>query len=402
MSAGSTPEASDDARIPAGHAWGKLPVIFGSLAVVGFGISLALARGNEKQFYFSWLVAFMYFLSIALGGLYFVLLQFLSKAGWSAAVRRIAENAMVTLPFLAIFAIPILLGMHDLFHWARPDELARDAVLRSKAPFLNPTFFLVRMVIYFVVWTLLSAILIRSSFAQDESGDHAITRRLQMVAPPGMALFALTLTFAAIDWLMSLDAHWYSTIFGLYYFAGSVVAIYAFMIVIATGLRNAGIAEGAWRLDHFHDLGKLLFGFVVFWTYMGFAQFFLIWYANIPEETIWFRARLTGSWQNVTILLALCHFVIPFFVMMGRTIKRKPALLRIAALWMLAIHYVDLHWLVMPNLHAAGDAPALLDLTTFLAVGGAFLAIFGYFLKGHAVVPIRDPRLPESLSYENG
>jgi hypothetical protein len=373
-----------------------------ALVVVGLAGSVLLARGGGgKQFYFSYLVALLYFLSIALGALFFVLIHFVSRAGWSTAVRRIAENAMGTLPLLALLSAPIYIGRSELFIWTHADVVAGDAVLRAKAPYLSEGFFLVRMVIYAVAWSGLAWYFASRSRAQDLSGDHAITRRLQMMAAPGIFVFALSITFAAVDWLMSLDPHWYSTIFGLYYFAGAVVAIHAFLIIVVTGLKNAGLVKGVFTADHFHDLGKLLHGFTVFWTYIAFSQFFLIWYANIPEETIWFNHRLVGSWKTATIALALGHFVIPFFLIMARTVKRSPSLLRLGAIWMLAMHYLDLHWLVMPNLHEHGFEPSLLDLTTWVAVGGAFLAAFGFLMNRSAVVAFRDPRLPESLTYEN-
>ncbi len=391
----------DRASIPPGNGWGRLPAAGGIALVVGLIGSLALGRADLKQFYFSWLVAFLYFLSIALGALFFVLIHYISKAGWSTAVRRIAENAMATLPAFAVLVLPIALGMSELFIWTDADLVAKDPALHSKAPYLDTRFFLVRLVIYVVMWFAMSVYFGRASRRQDATGDHDITRRLQMAAAPSLFVFALSITFASIDWIMSLDPHWYSTIFGLYFFAGAVVAAHAFIAIVTVGLHRSGLVTGVFTTDHFHDLGKLLHGFTIFWTYIGFSQFFLIWYANIPEETIWFRHRLTGSWKTVTIALAIGHFVIPFFAIMARSVKRNPALLRLGAIWMLAMHYLDLHWLVMPNIHEHGFAPTALDLTTWLAVGGAFLAVFGFNLTRAALIPIRDPRLPESLTYEN-
>ncbi len=401
MSDGAHTFRADRVSIPPGNAWGRLPSVGLGVFVVGLASSLALGRGDLRQLYFSWLVAFLYFLSIALGALFFVLIHYVSKAGWSTAVRRIAENAMSTLPIFAALVVPVVIGMAELFPWTHAAEVAKDPVLLSKQPYLNTSFFLARLGFYVVAWSGLALYFSAASRRQDSTGDHAITRRLQMAAAPALFLFAISITFAAIDWIMSLDPHWYSTIFGLYYFAGAVVAAHAFIAIVTVGLHRSGLVTGVFTTDHFHDLGKLLHGFTVFWTYIGFSQFFLIWYANIPEETIWFRHRLAGSWKTVTILLAFGHFVIPFFAIMARTVKRNPTLLRLGAIWMLAMHYVDLHWLVMPNLHEHGVAPSLLDLVTWLAVGGAFVATFGFNLTRAALVPIRDPRLPESLSYEN-
>ncbi len=401
MSTGVQSFRADRVSIPAGNAWGRLPGIGLGVFLVGLVASLALGRGDLRQLHFSWLVAFLYFLSIALGALFFVLIHYIAKAGWSTAVRRIAENAMGTLPLFAALVVPVVIGMSELFPWTDAEVVAKDPVLLSKQPYLNSPFFLGRLAFYLVVWSGLALYFGLASRRQDSTGDHAITRRLQMAAAPGLFLFAVSITFAAIDWIMSLDPHWYSTIFGLYYFAGAVVAAHAFIAIVTVGLHRSGLVTGVFTTDHFHDLGKLLHGFTVFWTYIGFSQFFLIWYANIPEETIWFRHRLMGSWKSVTIALAFGHFVIPFFAIMARTVKRNPTLLRLGAIWMLAMHYLDLYWLVMPNLHEHGFAPTLLDLATWLAVGGAFVATFGFNLTRAALVPIRDPRLPESLSYEN-
>jgi hypothetical protein len=211
----------------------------------------------------------------------------------------------------------------------------------------------------------------------------------------------LTHTFAAFDWLMSLEPHWYSTIFGVYSFAGSLVAGFSFLAIGAVAMRRAGLLPDAFSTEHLHDLGKLLFAFTVFWAYIGFSQFFLIWYGNLPEETLFFRVRLDGGWRAVSILLAVGHFAVPFFFLLSRSVKRNASALVAASVWMLSMHLVDVYWLVLPSIHHQPARPGVVDVAALLAVGGAFVAAFGRALRGHPLVPVGDPRLPESLAFEN-
>ena len=390
--------------LPPGHSWHRFPAIGLILAVVGLGASLALGlSGNEEahhQLWHSWLVGALFVLSISLGGLFFVLVHHATQAGWSVVVRRIAENAMGTLPFLALLFVPLIFGMHDLFHWTHVDAVQQDHLLQHKRPYLNETFFLVRVAAYFVIWSALAFWFGRQSRLQDATGDHEITRRMRRASPPGLLLFAVTVTFFAFDWLMSLDPHWYSTIFGLYFFAGSVMAFLAFLALVTIAGRRAGLGQ-VLNAEHRHDIGKLLFGFVVFWAYMAFSQYMLIWYANMPEETSFFSKRLAGSWGAAGIVLAIGHFIVPFFFLLPRAVKRSAKALAAVSAWLLAMHLLDLYWLVMPNLHKAGMAPSLLDAAALIGCVGVFLAAFGFALKRQALVPLRDPRLPESLTFEN-
>ncbi|MBK6848193.1 MAG: quinol:cytochrome C oxidoreductase [Proteobacteria bacterium] len=404
MSHAATPTLSQDQlRLPRSAVWRSLPWAAAAVGLLALVVHWLLGRGAgaARQAHFSYLVAMLYWLSIALGALFFVIVQFATKAGWSVVVRRLAEHAMITLPLLGLLFVPIVGGMHELFHWSHPEAMQHDALLASKAPYLNVPFFSARALLYFVTWTALAWLFYRRSVRQDLDGAPQATERLQRLSGPAIILFALTVTFAAFDWLMSLDPHWYSTMFGVYYFAGCVVAIFAFLALVGLLLRRARVLADVITVEHYHDLGKLLFGFTVFWTYIAFSQFMLIWYGNLPEETIWYARRLIGSWGQVTLVLALGHFVVPFFYLMTRATKRRGATLLPAALWLLTVHYLDLYWLVMPILHPEGARPCLLDLTAFLGVGGCFVALFGRQLRRHALVPMRDPRLAESLAFEN-
>ncbi len=408
----------EDVTLPRGHRWHKLPLIFALLGVGGLGVSLALKGSAPKgQFAFSYLVAFLFFLSIALGALFFVLVQFASRAGWSIVVRRLAENMMATLPLFALLFIPVLLSMHSLYHhWTDTAAVARDPNLVHKSPWLNEDFFKIRAGIYLLSWALLAIYYYRKSVRQDTTGDPRTTRVLEIVSAPGIVVFALTASFASFDWMMSIDPHWYSTIWGVYFFAGCMVSVFAMLIIVTVLLgRGDALKRKVINQEHLHDLGKLLFAFTCFWAYIAFSQFMLYWYGNIPEETIFFAKRwyvvphgagatqqwVESSWKYVTILLALGHFAVPFLFLLPRTVKRHGGLMMIGAFWMLAMHLVDTYWLIMPNLHAHGFRFHLLDVTTLIGVGGIFLAGFFWLLRGCALIPLRDPRLPESLQFEN-
>jgi hypothetical protein len=372
-----------------------------ALGGLGLVLALVLRAGDTKQFAFSWLVAFLFFLSLALGALFFVLIHFATQAGWGIVVRRLAENTMGTLPLFALLFVPVTLGMGELFPWVHGIAHGHDHVLAGKAPYLNTPFFVGRAVAYFACWSAIAMFYVRRSRAQDATGNLAISVTLRRFSGPAIIVLALTQTFAAVDWVMSLDPLWYSTIFGVYWFAGSFVSFFGLLTLMVLALRRAGLMADVVGIEHFHDLGKLLFAFSVFWAYIGFSQYFLIWYGNLPEETIFFRHRMHGSWQAVSLLLAAGHFVIPFFFFMPRTVKRKPGLLAVGASWVLLMHGVDLYWLVMPSLHPAGVGFGALDVAAFVAVGGIFFAVLTWLMLGSPLVPVRDPRLPESLSFEN-
>ncbi len=391
----------EQASIPAGHAWHRLPVIGGAAALLGVAGCAIFGFGNPKQFFFSWLVSFLFFLSLALGALFFVLIQYASQGGWGTVLRRIGETTFATLPAMAALFLPLVFGLHSLYEWTHHEAVEHDALLQWKAPFLNVPFFLVRAAVYFACWSVIAVFYYRASRGQDASGDPAVTARMRRLAGPAIMVVAVTQTFASIDWVMSLTPHWYSTMFGVYFFAGSFVGFIALLSIAAAAMRRAGLLDTVVTPEHLHDVGKLLFAFTAFWAYIAFSQFFLVWYANLPEETIWFKARLEGSWKTVSILLIVGHFVAPFFYLMGRAVKRRGWTLAAGGAWLLAMHFVDLYWQVMPTLHPEGVRLTILDAAAFLAVGGCFVAAVGWLMRRQALVPLRDPRLAESLAFEN-
>ena len=391
----------DEVTIPPGHSWNRLPAIGAAIALLGIVGCAILGSANPRQFFFSWLVSFLFFLTLTLGALFFVLIQYAAQGGWGIVMRRIGETIFAMLPVMAVLFIPLLFGLHDVYSWSVPGAAEHDALLRWKAPYLNEPFFLIRAAIYFASWSFIAVCYYRGSRGQDASGDPLVSARLRRFAGPAIIVMALTQSFAAIDWIMSLTPHWYSTIFGVYFFGGSLLGYIALLSVVVVAMRRAGLLETVISAEHMQDVGKLMFGFTAFWAYIGFSQFFLMWYANLPEETIWYKARMEGSWLAVSLFLMVGHFVAPFFYLMGRAIKRRGTTLAIGGLWLLVMHFVDLYWQVMPTLHPEGIRPSLLDVAALLAVGGCFVAAASWLMRRQALVPMRDPRLAESLVFEN-
>ncbi|MEP0829069.1 MAG: hypothetical protein HRF51_11155 [bacterium] len=369
------------------------------VGIAGLAVSAIGYFLNPAQFFHSYLNAFIFWFSVAIGSLFFVMLHHLVAARWSVTLRRVAENIMMQLPLLLLFFLPLLLGMHELFHWSHLDAVEADLILQKKAPYLNVTFFVIRAAVFFGVWIALSVLLSRASLKQDLNPEEAITRRMRVISAMGIIAYAFSFSFASFDWLMSLDAHWYSTIFGVYIFSGSLVAIISFLVILIFFMRRQGILRETVSTEHFHDLGKLLFAFTVFWAYIAFSQYFLIWYANIPEETIWFRNRWVGSWKGVSLLLVLGHFVIPFFILITRSAKRNPAFLAIMASWMLFMHWVDLYWVIMPGLQKQGFNLSWFDLTAFLGIGGIFVWLLLKRIAAYPLVPVKDPQLKASVEF---
>ena len=390
----------EQVTIPPGHSWNRLPIVGVVCAVLGAVVCAILGAADPRQFFFSWLVSFLFFLSLALGALFFVLIQYAAQGGWGIVLRRIGETIFAMLPVMAALFLPVLLGLHDLYEWTHADAVAQDALLRWKAPYLNVPFFLIRAALYFGLWSFIAVLYYRGSRGQDVTGDPRVSARLRRFAGPAIIILALTQTFASVDWIMSLTPHWYSTMFGVYFFAGSFVGFIALLSVVAVAMRRAGLLDTVISAEHLQDIGKFLFAFTAFWAYIAFSQFFLMWYANLPEETIWYQARIEGSWMTVSIFLMVGHFAIPFFYLMGRAVKRRGSTLAIGGAWLLVMHFLDLYWLVMPTLHPEGLRPSVLDVAALVTVGGCFLAAASWLMRRQALVPLRDPRLAESLALE--
>jgi hypothetical protein len=386
--------------------WGQQSwMLPAGIGIAGLVVSAVGWATDPEQFYFSYLIAWAYCLSLSLGGLFFVLIQHLTKARWSVVVRRIPEALLWSFPVLAVLSIPILLGMHDLYHWTHhdlfdPASPEFDPVIAGKEAYLNVPFYLVRLAVYFIVWSLLSYKLYGLSVEQDVSADEDVPARQRKVSAWGLAVTAVTTAFASYDILMSLDPHWFSTIFGVYYFAGSFMAIMAFTVLVALLLQRGGMLKKTVTKEHYQDLGKFLFGFIIFWAYIAFSQYMLIWYGNLPEETVFYRHRLEHGWETYSAILLFGHFIIPFIVLLGRWAKRLLPLLGFMCVWMLVMHWFDIFWIAAPVLHEHA-AMSLYDFSAVVGLFGVMLALVLYRLSRHSLVPQNDPRLSKSISFTN-
>jgi hypothetical protein len=380
---------------------GGAPIFLGA-GLLGAVLCVVSFMQNRTGFLGSYLTAFSFFLALALGSFFFVFVQHLSRSAWSVTIRRISETAAMNLPWMFILFIPCLVFVNDILPWIDPEVRAKDHLIHAKAAYLNPTFLWIRVAFCFAVWGGFTWFFLNTSRKQDESKDPALTTKMGRVAAVAAILFTISQTLYALDWIMSLDPHWFSTMFGVYYFAGSVVAQYCFLILIAAILRKKTARKDIFRTDHFHDAGKLLFGHNVFWTYIGFSQFFLIWYANIPEETVWFLHRAEGSWKTISLMLPWCHFAIPFLYLMSWHVKRNIVALSVGAVWLIIMCYIDIFWLIQPNFQHHGAHFGLADVASILAIGGFFMFMFIRRLNAANLIPAGDPRLPDCLTYDNG
>jgi len=377
--------------------------------LLGVALLVVSAIGwvNEpKQFFFSYLIGWTFCLSLALGSLFFLTIKHLTKAYWVVTVRRIPEVLVYTFPLLIILFIPIIFGMHDLYHWthegiADPASVHYDKVLAGKVSYLNTPFFLVRMAIYFALWTYISYRLYTLSLRQDVDPDREIPVLQRRVSGWGLPVISVTTAFASFDLLMSLDAHWFSTMFGVYIFGGAFMSSFCFTALVAILLQRSGMLKNVVTVEHYHDLGKLMFGFVVFWAYIAFCQYMLYWYANIPEETIWYRHRLEHGWEMHSLMLLVLHFFLPFLILLPRFAKRSIAVMGFMSVWLLIMQWYDFHWLAMPALHPEEAGFHWLDFTCGLGLSGVFFGAFVWRLSRHPLVPQNDPLLDKSLRFEN-
>lgn len=385
-------------KISDGEKFGRIMLVTGliglALAAVGFVV-------DREHFFFAYLTAFTFWVTIALGALFFVMLQYLTSSTWSVVVRRIAESLTAPLPWLFLLFIPLLFGLHELYEWSHADLVAADAVLKVKSGFLNPTFFAIRAVVYFAVWCGLAHFLYHASAAQDSGHREEHRKRMRTISAPGMIIFAITTTFAGWDWLMSLEPHWYSTIFGVYFFSGGLWAILATIVIVVALLQQRGVLTKEITVEHYHDLGKLLFGFTIFWTYIGFSQYFLQWYSNIPEETVWYLNRWVGSWKAVSMVILWGHFVLPFGILIFRSVKRSPRLMMIMAVYCVVMHWVDQYWMAFPTLNKDGVHFSWIEVATTVGIGGIFVWAFWAKFISRAVIPVADPNLNESINFRN-
>ena len=367
------------------------------LVLTGVGAAFDLRRAL-----YAYLVAFAYWLGVALGMLILLGSFHASSARWPVVLRRFVEHVPAVIPLFVVLFLPIVLGRHSLFPWTNPQAFTGEArhLVEHKHPYLNTPFFLLRAAFYFASWVAVAELLRRWSLRQDRAGGITLTRWQRRLGAGSLPLLALTISFAAFDWLMSVDPRFSSTIFGVYWFAGSFLAAFAVIAVAGALTRGDPSQFGAhMSAEHFHSVGKFLLAFVAFWAYIAFSQLLLIWIANVPDEVPWYILRINGGWGWVGAFLVVFHFVVPFFLLLSRDLKRNPRPLALLAVWILLVHFVDLYWLVMPHLDPGGPRPSLWDLTACVGVGGLAVAFTVLRMRGSAAVPLRDPYLDESLRY---
>lgn len=378
----------------------KIPQVLLGVGVVGLILSAIGYFTNHDQFFFSYLVSFTFFTGIALASVFMVMFHHITKSKWGVVVRRIPETFGSNIWIWAIFIIPVILGIHNLYHWSHEDAVAADKILKGKSAYLNTPFFIIRQVIYFAIWGFVGHKLYKASVDLEKTGDWGITSLMRKVSAPAIPVFGLSIAFASFDWLMSLDPHWFSTMFGVYFFAISFQSFWAIMILMVFFLQRNGYLKNTIGQSHIYDLGAWLFAFTVFYAYIAFSQFLLIYYANLPEETLWFYHRLEGGYQYIAYGLLLFRFALPFLVLLNREQKHKRSVLAFVAIVVVTIHFLELHWIVKPALHpeeAHGLSFSWMDFSTFIGLGGIFFWLFFNRFKQNSMIPENDPKLDECL-----
>ncbi|MBM4174989.1 MAG: quinol:cytochrome C oxidoreductase [Ignavibacteria bacterium] len=368
------------------------------LLITGLLIVIAGALVDQTRNAYSNLITFMFLSSIGIGSLFLVILEYIAGAVWSTPMRRVSEFFAFSIPFLVLFGLPLFFNLHDLFHWTHTDAVAADKVLKGKSPYLNETFFIIRFVFFFAIWTAFYFFIKRNSEKQDKTKDQSLTRWNIRISGFFIPVFAITLSFFAIDWLMSLEPHWFSTIFGVYYFSGTMLAALASGTFVIVLLHEKGYFSNLLRPDHFYSMGALMFAFINFWAYIAFSQFLLIWYANIPEETFWMISRWQNGWEYVSFAMIVVHFLVPYVGLLSQSSKMDTKRLKVMSLWILFAHYLDIFWLVMPS-HYKSFSFSWIEFGFPLHGIGLLILVFTWKFNRTNLIPIGDPKLKRGLDF---
>ena len=358
---------------------------------------------DRNQFFHAYLVGFIFWIGITIGSLALLMLQHLTGGAWGLIIRRELEAATRTLPLMLILFIPVLVGLNQIYPWTNRTVMDQVPALREKtAHYLNPAFFMTRAALYFAIWSLMALALNWLSLQQDRTGDPKMRKRLQMISGPGLGLLILTITFASIDWVMSLDPAWSSTIFGLIFVASWSLSALAFGILVMSWLSKREPMNEVVRTSHFHDWGNLLLTLVMLWTYFAFSQYLIIWSGNLPEETTWYVARKHGGWGVIALAIVILQFAFPFMTLLSRAAKTSPQKLALLAVLILAMRIVDVIWLVEPSFNREHFQLSWMDLVAPIAMGGLWIATFAWQLQKRQLVPINDPQLEQALTAHAG
>lgn len=390
---------TDSLQFPAQNNLLKLTFGAGAAGII---ISAVGYFVNADQFFFSYLTSFTFFVGLALAALLLVMIHHITKSSWGTVIRRIPEVFASDLWVWAIFFIPVLLGIHNLFHWSHselfdPASPKYDEIIAGKQGYLNTTFFIIRQVIYFAVWGYIGRKLYKVSVELDKTGDWGITTLMRKISAPAIPIFAFTTAFASFDWLMSTDPHWFSTMFGVYFFAMNFQALFPLLILLILAFHKYGILKNTISQVHIFDLGAWFFAFTTFYAYIAFSQYILIYYANMPEETLWFYYRMQGGYQYILLGTLLLRFVLPFIVLLNRGAKKNNTLLIVTSVIVLIMHYLEIYMIIMPALNE-GFSFSWLDLATFVGIGGIFFGLFFKRFAQESMVPLNDPKMEECLS----
>ena len=367
------------------------------VGAVGILLSLFGAAIARDQFFRSWLLSYLFWFAIALGALPLVMLHHLVGGKWGFATRRILESVTRTLPLMTILFVPVIFGIHSLYEWSHDDAVAQDIILQHKSLYLNTPFFIARAAFYFAAWLLMGWFLNRWSKQQDSTRDGSFAKRFQRLSAPGLIIYALTITFASTDWVMSLEPHWFSTIYGMMFMVGQALTTLAFVIAVLALLADTPPISDFLEPEIFNDLGNLLFAFIMLWAYLSFSQYLIIWSGNLPEEIPWYLRRSRGGWQWIAVALALFHFAIPFFLLLIRRNKRRRQVISGIAIAVVVMRLVDLMWLVVPA-HEPTVHVHWLDIATLAGIGGLWVAGFSKQLRKQSLLPLGDPEFQQEAS----
>ncbi len=369
---------------------------------VALGLCAVGATLNGEQFLRSYLLGYLLWIGVALGSASLLMLHHLVGGGWGFVIRRSLESGARTIPLMLLLILPLMLGLKSLYLWAQPEIVAQDQILQNKSAYLNIPFFIIRTGLYFAIWGVLAHWLSKWSLQQDHSNDPKLTRRLQILSGPGLGLMGLTMTFASVDWVMSLDPHWYSTMYGFLFMIGNVLTTLAFAICALAFLSERKPLSDVVSASHFHDLGNLLMAFVMLWAYLAFSQYLIIWSGNLPEEVTWYVDRTGPGWAVIAVILIVFHFAVPFLLLLSRRTKRAARTLVSVAGFLLLMRLLDLFWVVVPSFHHAKLHIHWMDVLAPIGIGGVWLGVFVWQLRGKPLLPLNDPNMSALAASSGG
>jgi hypothetical protein len=380
----------------------RVALVIGVLGLALCGVQL---RQNPAAFFQSYLFAFLFWNGLVVGSLGIMLMHNVTGGNWGVVIRRIVEACSRLLPVMAILLLPVIIGLvgwHELYIWSRPEIVAHDKNIQFKTAWLNIPFWVGRAIFYFAVWTFWAWRLNRLSAEQDRTADSGIQDRMRKFSAPGLLLFVITATFAYVDWIMSLEPQWFSTMFGAMFLVGQVLEAFAFAVVLLYLLSSRWPFLGAVKTQHYWDLGNLLLAFTMLWAYLSFSQFLIIWSGNLPQEIPWYIRRFSGGWGAIAVFVSLFHFGVPFFILLMRFVKKNPRLLYLVAAWLFVVRIVDLYWIVLPGLRQRGYVFEWSDVVAPIGIGGIWIAAFIWQFRKRPLLPLHDARLVLAAESDRG